>query len=163
MAEIVVCCGKVSSGKSTFARQLEAERGFFPFSGDEWMRHFYGESPEREVFDKQLGQCTEMTYRMAERLLARGIDVVLDFGGWRKDQRTSVRERFEALGHCCTLVYFPIDEDRQKAFLQKRQSGPAIDHYTFNAEALVALNALFEPPQADEACVLPEAYLKCPG
>ena len=48
MAEIVLCCGQVSSGKSTFARRLAAERGHFPFSADEWMRHFYGEPPERD-------------------------------------------------------------------------------------------------------------------
>ncbi|MBK9217260.1 MAG: AAA family ATPase [Uliginosibacterium sp.] len=94
MAEIVLCCGQVSSGKSTFARRLAAERGHFPFSADEWMRHFYGEPPERDVFDRQLGQCCEMIYRMAERLLARGVDVVLDFGFWQRAERIAVRQRF---------------------------------------------------------------------
>lgn len=37
MAEIVLCCGKVCSGKSTFTRILEKEYGFYAFSADEWM------------------------------------------------------------------------------------------------------------------------------
>ncbi|MBK9394159.1 MAG: ATP-binding protein [Uliginosibacterium sp.] len=150
MAEIVLCCGKVSSGKSTFARRLAAERGHFPFSADEWMRHFYGEPPEREVFDRQLGQCCEMIYRMAERLLARGVDVVLDFGFWQRAERIAVRQRFEAGGHRCRVVYFPIEAHRQWAYLQARQADPAVDHYAISAETLAVLNAMFEPPEPDE-------------
>lgn len=158
MAEIVLCCGQVSSGKSTFARRLAAERGHFPFSADEWMRHFYGEPPEREVFDRQLGQCCEMIYRMAERLLARGVDVVLDFGFWQRAERIAVRQRFEAAGHRCRLVYFPIDAHRQWAYLQARQADPAVDHFRFDAEGLATLNAFFEVPGADETVETADAF-----
>lgn len=158
MAEIVLCCGQVSSGKSTFARRLAAERGHFPFSADEWMRHFYGEPPEREVFDRQLGQCCEMIYRMAERLLARGVDVVLDFGFWRRAERAAVRQRFEAGGHQCRMIYFPIEAHRQWAYLQTRQADPAVDHYAISAETLAVLNAMFEPPEPDEEIEAPDAF-----
>lgn len=158
MAEIVLCCGQISCGKSTFARRLEAERGFFPFSADEWMRHFYGEPPERDVFELQLGRCKEMIYRMAERLLARGTNVVLDFGFWRRAERDTVRQRFEAAGHRCRLVYFPIEAHRQWAYLQTRQADPAVDHYAISADTLAVLNAMFEPPGPDEHVETADAF-----
>ena len=162
MAEIVLCCGKVSSGKSTFARRLAAERGHFPFSADEWMRHFYGEPPEREVFDRQLGQCCEMIYRMAERLLVRGVDVVLDFGFWQRAERIAVRQRFEAAGHSCHLVYCAIAPAQQWAFLQQRQAQATLDHFRFDAEGIATLNAFFEPPGDDEHALTPDACLRLP-
>lgn len=158
MAEIVLCCGKVSSGKSTFARRLATARGHFLLSVDEWMRHFYGEPPEREVFDRQLGLCCEMIYRMAERLLTRGVDVVLDFGFWRRAERMAVRQRFDAAGHRCRVVYFPVEADRQWVYLQTRQADPAVDHYVLTAEALAVLNAMFEAPGVDESVEFAEAF-----
>lgn len=159
MAEIILCCGKISCGKSTFAKRLETERGVFPFSADEWMLHFYGEPPEREVFETGLGRCKEMIYRLSERLLGRGQDVVLDFGFWQREERERVRARFEALGHVVQLVYFPIEEARQLAFLQCRQAGGAGEHYVFDAGTVAVLNAMFECPAKEESFLAPEAYL----
>lgn len=159
MAEIILCCGKISCGKSTFAKRLETERGVFPFSADEWMLHFYGEPPEREVFEASLGRCKEMIYRLSERLLARDQDVVLDFGFWQREERERVRARFEALGHEVALVYFPIEEAKQMRFLQTRQASGAGEHYVFDAAGVAVLNAMFECPAAEESFLFPEAYL----
>ena len=158
MARIVLCCGKVSSGKTTFSKHLESEQGFFPFSADEWMLHFYGEPAEREVFEQSLSRCKEMIYRLSERLLARGQDVVLDFGFWKREERERVRARFEALGHDVALVYFPIDEARQMSFLHTRQASGQGEHYVFDAAGLVVLNSMFECPVEEEAALSPESF-----
>jgi len=159
MTEIVLCCGKVSCGKSTFARKLEAAHGYFPFSADEWMLHFYGEPPEREVFEQQLARCKEMIYRMAERLLARGVNVVLDFGFWKKAERRAIQERFTAAGFATRLVYFPIDQAQQITWLEQRQLGSGREHFRFDIETVDILNGMFEPPSGDEVFMLPDGYL----
>ena len=159
MARIVLCCGKVSCGKSTFSKRLESEQGFFPFSADEWMLHFYGEPAEREVFEQSLGRCKEMIYRLSERLLARGQDVVLDFGFWKREERDRVRARFEALGHEVALVYFPVDEARQMRFLQARQASSGEgEHYVFDAATVSVLNSMFECPAEEETALSPDAF-----
>lgn len=160
MAEIVLCCGKVSSGKSTFARLLGAEYGFHAFSADAWMLHFYGEPAERDVFEFQLARCKEMIYRVAESLLARNQSVVLDFGFWRKVERQTLQQRFAA---ACQWVYFPIDAERQSAWLDQRQAARGDDQFYFDADKLAVLNALFEAPEDDEVFSLPDVWLSRGG
>jgi predicted kinase len=159
-AEIVLCCGKVGSGKSTFAKELQAQFQFSSFSCDDWMLHFYRETADRSQFDWQLGRCQEMIYRVSEQLLGHGVNVVLDFGFWKVSERETMRNRFESLGHQVAFVFFPIDPDRQIANLRARQAESGLVHYNFDETAVRTLNGFFEEPNSRERMVLPEAYLE---
>lgn len=158
MARIALLCGKVASGKSRFARELGEGRGFFHFSADEWMLHFYGEEPDRRLFDGKLGKCVAMIERLSERLLARGSDVVLDFGFWTRASRSEALRRFSALGHEARLVYFPIEAWLQAERVEARQREEAGRGYVFNEAGLRALNAKFEEPEG-EGELSPDEYL----
>lgn len=158
MARVALLCGKIASGKSTFARGLEAERGFFRLSADEWMLHFYGEEPDRRLFDEKLGRCLAMIERLALGLLARGVDVALDFGFWTRASREAALRRFAAPGHGAALVYFPIEAAVQAERVEARQREEAGRGYSFNQAGLRALNAKFEEPE-DEGELSPAEYL----
>ena len=92
MAEVVLCCGKVCSGKSTFTRILEKEYGFYAFSVDEWMLQLYDETEDRAIFESNLRRCTELIYRVSEHILTKRHDnnIALDFGFWKKEDRKTV-------------------------------------------------------------------------
>lgn len=162
MAEIVLCCGKVCSGKSTFARILEREYNFYAFSADEWMLQLYEETEKREVFESNLRRCTELIYRVSERILKQRIDnnVALDFGFWRKEDRTTVAQRFGSQGFTVSMVYFPITVTRQASFMNKRQSVAGNNHYDFDIETIETLNAYFEEPDTGEKYFSKEEYLE---
>ena len=159
MSEIVLCCGKVCSGKSTFTRKLERAFGFYPFSADEWMLKLYEETSDRAVFNDRLSRCVSLIHDLSAKLLERGNSVALDFGFWTRADRRAAIERYEALGHRVTLVYFPIALDAQLAFMRKRQETDGSLHYRFDEGTVITLNGFFEEPGEDERVVAPEKYL----
>ncbi len=153
MATLVLCCGKVCSGKSSFSRRLEADRGFFHLSADEWMLRLFGETTDRVEFDDRLSRCRGLIEDLAARLLARGTDVVLDFGFWKRLDRDETRARFASGGHRVVLVYFPIDHDTQLAYARKRAETGNAGEYAFDGETIEALNRFFEELSPEEVCV----------
>ena len=53
MATVHLLCGKVGSGKTTFARRLE-QNGAVRYSVDDWMLRLYGAHMPRQEFDARL-------------------------------------------------------------------------------------------------------------
>jgi len=153
VSQIILCCGKVLSGKSTFASGLQVKSGFIWFSADEWMLHFYGEPENRQDFEEKLSRCKEMIYRCADRFLGLGVNVVLDFGFWKIGERKSARSRFEETGHAVEIVYFPVSFEQQCARGQHRDAGATSKEFVMFKEKIVALNALFDEPEVDERVI----------
>lgn len=159
MSEIVLCCGKVCSGKSTFASLLKRDHGFHYFSSDVWMLHFYEPTPDRRLFDERLAKCEEMVYRVTEETLVQGGNVVLDAGFWKQSERDTLRRRFGELGYRVSLVYFLITLERQLEYVLARNETGAADSYRFDRETVVTLNGFFEPPTHEEQPIDKDEYL----
>jgi len=147
LPELVLCCGKVCSGKSTYARRLEADQGYFRFSADAWMLHFYEPAEDRAVFDGQLARCKAMIRVQAEKLLGAGQSVVLDDGFWTKAERDETRAHFEGLGFAVRLEFFPVDLETQVWRSLRRQAEDGEPHYDFDEATIVVLNSFFEEPE----------------
>lgn len=158
MANVLICCGKIASGKTTFCKKIEKEHGVFVFNADEWMLHFFGEAPDCSVFHAQLEKCITMMYRLADRLLLRGIDVAFDFGFWTKKDRKACIERFTNGKNALHIVYFPVDDKQQLANLHKRQQGNMKNTFTFTEEKLKFFNEKFEEPDEHE-CIKVENFV----
>lgn len=90
-------CGPLGAGKTTLARRLEREHAALRFSLDEWVMELFGsEAPEPMVFEwwaERCQRCRERSWAVCEAALARGLDVVLDFGFPAADQRQEFRQR----------------------------------------------------------------------
>ena len=83
---LFVMVGLPASGKTTRAKEIEEAWQALRLTPDEWMIPLFGE-PEggkREILE---GRFIWLTIRA----LRRGINVVLDFGVWTKDERSALR------------------------------------------------------------------------
>jgi len=162
LSEIVLCCGKVCSGKSTFVKILEEQFQYYTFSADDWMLKLYDETEDRVVFDKNLLRCTELIYSVSEKILKNNStnNIALDFGFWKKTNRNEIRDRFSKLGYSVSLVYFPIEFEQQITNMNKRQKTQRIVHYHFNRETVYTLNMYFEEPDNTEQYISKEDYLQ---
>jgi predicted kinase len=147
--ELVLCCGRVCSGKSTYARTLEAA-GYFRFSADAWMLHFYEPSEDRGVFDAQLARCKAMIRVQAEKLLALGQSVVLDDGFWTRAEREETRRHFTDHGFAVRLEVFPVDLETQVLRSLQRQAEDGEPHFDFDEATIAVLNSFFEEPGVEE-------------
>lgn len=157
MADIILCCGMVGSGKSTFARRLQATGRWVHFSADRFMLALFGAEPRD--FDRKLGACAALIYDLSQGLLDDSFNVVLDFGFWSRADRFAVAGRFASRGHRPRLVYFPIAADEQARRIRERNGRAEAGCYSLDEAAVAALNARFEAPGADEDFVLGSAFV----
>lgn len=158
MSKVIICCGKICSGKTTFCSKLEKEHGVFLFNADEWMIHFFGEAPDCSVFHIQLDKCVGMIYSIADRLLERGISVAFDFGFWTEKDRQDCVQRFSHKNAEIRIVYFPISDEKQIEYMNKRQNNKNVNNFVFNEEKLRFFNAKFEEPN-DKKMVLIDDFI----
>jgi predicted kinase len=161
LAEIVLCCGKVCSGKSTFTKMLENKYKYYTFSADEWMLQLYKETEDRSLFDDNLSRCTELIYQVSEKILKNNNEnkIALDFGFWKRENRNALRKRFSSQGFSVTLLYFPIEFEQQILYMNNRQSDLRSKHYHFNDDTIKTLNKFFEEPDISENYKNKEEYL----
>jgi predicted kinase len=101
---LFVICGLPGSGKTTLAKQLEAEHDAVRFCPDEWMTDLWDRDTRALVEAKM--------WETAQRLLSLGVNVVIEFGSWARAERDELREGARRLGVAVELRYLdaPIDE-----------------------------------------------------
>jgi predicted kinase len=111
-----VMVGLPGAGKTTRARQFEAEKQALRLTPDEWMIPLFGESGaggKRDVLEGRL-------VWLAIRALQLGVSVVLDFGVWSRDERSALRWLAAQAGAHCELVYLEVSEAEQQRRIDVR-------------------------------------------
>jgi Predicted kinase len=146
MSEIILCCGKICSGKSTFADYLESNCDYFSFSADKWMLHLYGQIENRDEFEIKLEKCKSLILELSTSLLKKGKNVVLDYGFWTKVERQKYKCYFDSIKIKSTIVYFPISSNEQIAHMIKRNEHKSLSQYTFSIKDINELDSKFEEP-----------------
>jgi predicted kinase len=95
-------CGPIGAGKTTVARRLAEEYGALRFSLDEWVMQLFGsEAPDPMLFEwwaERCKRCSERIWSISEALLARGVDVIFDFGFPQMAHREEYRCRAMQVG-----------------------------------------------------------------
>lgn len=138
--------GLPGAGKTTRARELEAGHRALRLTPDEWMSPLFGESDaggKRDVLEGRL-------IWVGLRVLAVGTSVVLDFGFWGRDERSSLRSMAQTIGVDCEVVYLAVDRETQQQRIRRRyQDTPAVT-FDITAADLDVYRAQFEEPRADE-------------
>lgn len=130
-------------GKTTLARRLEAELPALRLTPDDWMIPLFGVPQPEEKRDEVEG----LLIRVALRALALGVDVVLDFGVWSRDERTCLRHLGAVVGAATQLHYLAADPEEQWRRLAARED--AMSFRIARAE-LDEYATIFEAPSAEE-------------
>ena len=102
--------GFVCSGKTTYAKKLEQNKGAICFSPDEWMVRLYGVNPPVEKFSENYDSVLEIIEGYWTLLLRLNVDVVLDYGFWNREYRDYVRKKVKESGGTPKLLSFAIPE-----------------------------------------------------
>ena len=80
---LTLFCGLPGSGKTTVAKRIETDTGAIRICTDDWQQ-LLGVSHSDEEFH---GRLQMTSYEHALRLLAAGVDVILEDGLWTKPER----------------------------------------------------------------------------
>ncbi|MEV6976602.1 ATP-binding protein [Kitasatospora sp. NPDC093806] len=146
MTTLFLMTGLPAAGKTTRARQLAAEHRALRLTPDEWMTPLFGMAEPDGMRDVLEGRLL----RLGLDALELGVDVVVDFGGWSRDERSAIRWLAASVGASCRLVHLPVDEETRLARIIGRRA-PTPDRPLDLIEAAVRTGrVLFEEPDAAE-------------
>jgi predicted kinase len=139
-------CGPAGSGKSTMARQLEAE-GIerLSFDDEAWRRGIRS-MPLLEDVHLQIEE------HLRERLInlvKAGVDVVLDFSFWSRQMRDDYRRLLKPFGVEPETIYLATPREVALARISERAAAHA-DDLPLTEDLAAAYFDNFEVPSPDE-------------
>lgn len=160
MAEAVLICGRIASGKSWYARMLMKNRRMVLLSVDEITLDILGGDLGAR-HDEIASKIQTYLYGKSLEILRAGTDVILDWGFWTEDSRSEARMFYQAHGISCSMHYIDIPvqaweeniEERNRAVLAGK-----VRAYLLDDGLRRKLEAAFEPPRRDEIDVW---YVNC--
>ena len=116
--------GFIGAGKTTLARQLEAQLPALRLNSDEWMVQLYGPDPPEDVFRPGMLRVNALLRQLAERALALGLHVVLDDGYWTRASRDGLRSWAAGLGVPLKLYALTLPEAEARRRVEERNAQP---------------------------------------
>jgi predicted kinase len=96
--------GLPGAGKSTLAKEIEAEHNALRLTPDDWIVALFG-NDARNQRDGARDPVEALQWEVAKRVLALGTNVVLDWGFWSRQERAWYRKEAELLGADAKLVF----------------------------------------------------------
>lgn len=145
-------CGYMGSGKTSFARQLEEDRGAVRFTHDEWMVRYYGRNLPADKYAEYSAHISKMIWEDALLALSLGRDVIMDFGFWRRADRDEARSRLR--GYDSQMYLVVCDEETAWARVEARNKEATADSLPMERHIFDALKMRVEPLGEDEDFIL---------
>lgn len=108
--------GLPATGKTTAAKQIEVEHAALRLTKDEWMKALFGPENPDAGSDVVEGRLVEIGLRALEL----GTSVVIDFGLWGRDERSSLRQAAADRGAAVDMRYFELPLAEQRRRLDQR-------------------------------------------
>ena len=151
MAEVIMTCGRLCCGKTTYARKLQEQRNAVILSIDEVMLTLFPEGAG-EAHDRLAQKTEKYLLSLSLQILQAGTDVILDWGLWTRAQRGRLRDFYNSRGIVNKIHYLRTGEEEWQRRIRKRnavrQEEPSA--YFVDEGLLQKTNALFEEPSAEE-------------
>ena len=143
-------CGLPGAGKTTRARELELQFRAVRLTPDEWITASLGPNPSYEALNAARDPTEALQWNLAARLLTLGIDVILDFGFWSREERESYRARAAVLGVGSMLHFIDAAPAALRDRLARRRVDRPDSTFLVTDSQLAEWSALFQKPSADE-------------
>ena len=138
--------GLPGTGKTTAARRLEAEHDALRLTKDEWMKALYGSENPEQASDVIEGRLVGI----ALRALELGTSVVLDFGLWGKDERSSLRQAAVDRGAEVVMLFCDVGLDEQRRRLDRRLAEEPHTTWPISEAELASWADIFQRPAEAE-------------
>ena len=153
MSKVLMTCGKICSGKSTYAKKLRKEYKAVILSVDEITLALFGQDAGDKL-DEYVEKLETYLFDKSVEIVKTGTNVVLDWGFWQKREREYARQFYARYGIPCELHYLEISDEEWNRRLKKLNVDVTlgtIRAYYVDDGLKAKFAELFEPPEENEA------------
>lgn len=154
MAKVIMTCGKICCGKTTYARRLQKERNAVILSVDEITLSLFpdGAGGMHDIF---VCRAEQYLLSLSLQILRSGTDVILDWGLWTREQRNRLCTFWKENSAEYEIHYLRISQEEWERRIRKRNAVQAEtpSAYYVDEGLLRKAESLFEEPSEEEADV----------
>ena len=140
--------GFLGSGKTTFSKRLTEERSAIRFSMDEWYLQIFSDGATHQVDWSGWSRLQQALHDLWPQIARHGVDIVLDFGFWSRDQRDTVRALARAAGVEAKVFWIQCPDDVALRRCLARNGN--MDSFLITEEGFQEMKSRFEPLGPDE-------------
>ncbi len=162
MPKIILMCGKICSGKTTYARKLREQNKAVILSADEIMLALFG-TDAGDKHDDYVRRTKNYLFGKSVEILESGIDVVLDLGFWTKHERDEAREFYGSRGIDHEFVFIDIADAEWRLRLDMRNKSVLAGEtsaYYVDEGLMDKFESIFEKPDETEIMTVVKADVK---
>lgn len=150
MATLHLMVGLPCSGKTTLARALEQQHTALRLTVDEWHIRLFGQDAEDPEHNGRHRTLEALQWDVASRALVLGIDVILDFGFWTREEREDYRTRARKLGAGSEVHFLDVPESELLHRLVQRNAQASALVFHIPEEMMRPWIASFQKPTPEE-------------
>ena len=150
MQTLHLMVGLPCSGKTTLAKKLERELPALRLTTDEWHIRLFGQDAPEPDHDARHSRIEALLWNVAASALELGLNVILDFGFWAREEREDYRSRAKHLGAASEVHFLDVSSEDLFRRLEQRNSHPSPDSFIISESALPPWIAFFQKPAPDE-------------
>lgn len=153
MNKVYLICGKICSGKTTYAKRLCEEKNAILLSVDEIMLSLFDQCCGPTLHQEYERRLKSYLFDKALEILANGSDVVFDWGFWTKEERSATKEFFKDRNIECELHYVAVSDEKWEQQLNKRNNqilNNEVKAYALSLERASFFASLFNEPDGNE-------------
>lgn len=138
--------GLPGTGKTTAARRIEADHAALRLTKDEWMKALYGDENPASASDMVEGRLIQIGMRALEL----GINVVIDYGLWSRDERAALRQAAADVGADVVMYYFELTPEERRRRLDRRLLDAPHETWPISESELAEWASRFDTPTPGE-------------
>ena len=152
MARVILICGKICSGKTTYAEMLKKKEKAVILSSDELMLSLF-DPLLGDRHDELARRANAYLLNLAVRLVKADVNVILDWGFWTKAGRKETESFFSQQGIETEWHYVRVPDEAWRRNIEKRNrevKAGQTQAYFVDKGLLKKLQARFEEPEGAE-------------
>ena len=153
MGKVILICGKIGSGKTTYANKLAKQLNAVNISQDELMLGLFGAElyeNEPEKYTEYCARVEDYVKRKAGEVAKAGAVVICENGFWSRSERDELRKFYADMGVECELHYIDTSEEQRLLNIQKRNEVVQRGESDFFLVQEKDIDHFFEIPDEDE-------------
>lgn len=151
---VYLLCGLPGSGKTTFSLTLQKQNNAIAYSSDEWIINLFGKKFPPEEFQKYQKIAKQKILKSAKINILHKKNIILDFGLWKKDDRTKYINWAKSLNADPIIYFFNTNTETLIKRLQDRNQQKQNNSLIVTEEMLLTFIHQFEPPTNKEAKIV---------